>query len=140
MKKICLAFLLTVTFGLFSCQTHQIKNKLVGTWACTGGSYATVTFTDDNMFYTGGILNSTGRYEIDGNDIVVFYSHGGSSKARIADDNFLYVEDGSRYVKVSDDATPKHESINYDYAKALGNRVACRELQKSYYNWYRLTH
>ena len=114
MRKLCLVFMLTVTFGLFSCQSHQTKNKLVGTWVYAGGSVASVTFTSNNTFYTGGILNSNGRYEIDGKDITIYYSHGGSSNLRIADDGCLYVGDGSRYVKISDDVNFKQESINYD--------------------------
>lgn len=114
MRNVCLALLLIVTFGLFSCQSHQTKNKLVGTWVYTGGSVASVTFTSNNTFYTGDILNSNGCYEIDGKDITVFYSHGGSANLRIADDGCLYASDGSRYVKISDDVNSKQESINYD--------------------------
>lgn len=114
MKKIYFALFLTLTYGLFSCQSHQTKNELVGTWVYTGGSVASVTFTDNNTFYSGGILNSNGRYEIDGKDIIVYYSHGGSSNLRIADDGCLYAGDGSRFVKISDDVNAKQESINYD--------------------------
>ncbi len=112
MKKTYLAVLLTVMFGLFSCQSHQIKNKLCGTWVYTGESVASVTFTDNNTFYTGGRLDSDGRYEIDGKDIIVYYSQGGSCNLRIAEDGCLYADDGSRYVKISDDVNTKQHTHN----------------------------
>lgn len=112
MKKKIYVIVLMATVGLFSCQSYQTKKNLCGTWVYTGGRYASVTFAEDGTFYTGGMLNSEGRYEIDGKEVKVYYSHGGSTTLRIADENNIYASDGTHFVKISDEEADKLESAN----------------------------
>lgn len=102
MKKILIILSLITALGMLSCQSNRTKKILCGTWAYTGGTYATVTFTENNTFYTGGLLGSNGRYEIDGKKIIIYYSHGTSTTLKLIDDNNLYASDGSHYIKTSD--------------------------------------
>ena len=109
MKKVFFILITIAAISLTSCQSHQTKKNICGTWLYTGGSYAYVTFEEDGTFHTGGVLGSKGRYEINGEEINVYYSHGTSGTLKLTDDNNLYASDGSHYIKASEE---EHDRLN----------------------------
>lgn len=109
--------------------SHQNKKNLCGTWLYTGGRYASVTFEEDGTFHTGGFLDSKGRYEINGKEINIYYSHGTSTTLKLADDNNLYAPDGSHYVKISQEEQDKLNRVNEELFKI---QEANRALQYMY--------
>lgn len=109
--------------------SHQTKKNLCGTWLYTGGRYASVTFEEDGTFHTGGFLDSKGRYEINGKEINIYYSHGTSTTLKLADDNNLYAPDGSHYVKISQEEQDKLNRVNEELFKI---QEANRALQYMY--------
>lgn len=91
---------------------NKTKQKLHGTWGYHGKDYAGITFTLNDECYGCGMLHFDGRYEIDGNNITIFFSNGETHIMRLEDDGCLYASDGSRYEKISEQEAVRDNGLS----------------------------